>query len=167
MSRKGKININNELKKKIISLYINKKLGTPSIQKELKKTGIKISIAPIGKILTAEKKAGRIKQIKKQQFKNVKDYLKKVKIYKNPEEDRDIFNKIREVTNHDKEHGQRTRGSQKGALDGELIKAPHWANYKIVFANKANIPNKFQGIKYYKTKLDAEKAIIEKKKLED
>ena len=153
--------MNKEIKIKIINLYKNKKLAAVDICEELKKEDINIGKSSIGKFLTKEKKTGRIKQLDKQEFKKVKEYLIKVKIYNNFEK-RIVHNVIRKVSNHDKEFGQKTK-------TGKLIKAPKWANYKILFACPQNsiafIPNKYQGIQYYKNKNDSQDAFNARLKL--
>ena len=47
--------MNDEIKNKIIDLYINEKLAAEGISKQLKKEGIYLSRSPIGKFLTKEK----------------------------------------------------------------------------------------------------------------
>ena len=147
--------MNKEIKMKIINLYRNKKLAAADICEELKKEDINIGKSSIGKFLTKEKKVGRINQLDKQEFKKVKEYLKKVKIYNNFEK-RIVHNIIRKVSNHDKEFGQKTK-------TGKLIKASKSSNYKILFMRPQSsitfIPNKYQGIQYYKNKNDAQDAL--------
>ena len=69
--------MNEEIKNKIINLYTNEKLAAECISKQLKKEGIHLSRSPIGKFLTKEKNAGRVKQIAQEDYKGVKKYLKK------------------------------------------------------------------------------------------
>ena len=144
--------MNKEIKIKIIDLYRNKKLAAADICEELKKEDINIGKSSIGKFLTKEKKVGRINQLDKQEFKKVKEYLEK----------RIVHNIIRKVSNHDKEFGQKTK-------TGKLIKAPKSSNYKILFMRPQSsitfIPNKYQGIQYYKNKNDAQDALNARLKL--
>ena len=130
--------MNEEIKNKIINLYINEKLAAEGISKQLKKEGIHLSRSPIGKFLTKEKNAGRVKQIAQKDYKGVKKYLKKVKNTESNKK-RDVYNIIREVTYHDRKFGQKTRPIKLikrkpvKEIPGKLVKAPRWAKYKILF----------------------------------
>ena len=170
--------MNDEIKNKIIDLYINEKLAAEGISKQLKKEGIHLSRSPIGKFLTKEKNAGRVKQIAQEDYKGVKKYLKKVKNTESNEK-RDVYNIIREVTYHDRKFGQKTRSikrikrKQVKEIPGKLVKAPRWAKYKILFRSsntdslKTFIPKQYQGIQYFKSKNEANDALNLRLKLTD
>ena len=70
--------------------------------------------------------------------------------------DRKIYNTIREVTETDLTTTQKSK-------TGKLLRAPSWAKWKIVFATPQGettvIPEQFHSVQYYKTEVEAQKAL--------
>ena len=153
-----------EIEKRIIELHQNEKLGAQAIADKLtEEFGIKFSRAPIGKRITALKEEGLIKEIPYKERKASID--QRGDFYNKPAGEK--YLEIREVTDIDR----KTRFKDTGKLKYNI---PKDAKFKVDFKNPgprpsgavvSNIPEKFRGIQYFKTKKDAEAAVAERKKL--
>ena len=151
-----------EIEKRIIELHQNEKLGAQAIADKLtEEFGIKFSRAPIGKRITALKEEGLIKEIPYKERKASID--QRGDFYNKPAGEKYLA--IREVTDIDR----KTRFKDTGKLKYNI---PKDAKFKVDFKNPgvsgadvSDIPEKFRGIQYFKTKKDAEAAVAERKKL--
>jgi hypothetical protein len=151
-----------EIEKRIIELHQNEKLGAQAIADKLtQEFGIKFSRAPIGKRITALKAEGKIKDVPYKERKASIDQRRE--FYGKPAAAK--YLQIREVKDIDRT----TRFKETGKLKYNI---PKWAKFKVDFKNPgvsgavvSDIPEDFRGIKYFKTKLAAEKAIKKRKDL--
>ena len=140
--------VDEDVIRKILKMYSAKEGGRTYIGDKLK-----LNQTVVGRIIKKAIKKKILKKVKPSEFKT----MLAQKIYESPA-DREIYNTIREVREIDR------ITTQKSTLGKSLRKAPSWAKYKIVFATPANlettvIPKKFQGVRYFKTKPEAQKAL--------
>ena len=151
-----------EIEKRIIELHQNNKLGAQAIADTLtEEFGIKFSRAPIGKRITALKAEGLIKEIPVAE--RAASINQRGEFYDKPAGEKYLA--VREVTDIDK----KTRFKDTGKLKYNI---PKDAKFKVDFKNPgvsgadvSDIPEKFRGIQYFKTKEEAEAAVAERKKL--
>jgi len=145
-----------EIEEKIIKLHQVDKLGAQAIANEL---GLPRS--SVGKRITALKKEGKIKDIPYAERKAAID--QRGEFFGKPAAEK--FQKIREVRDIDRTTRFRT-GPQAGQLKYNI---PKNAKFKIDFKTTggltSNIPENLQGVQYYTTKEQAEKALAKRKKL--
>ena len=150
-----------EIEKRIIELHQKNKLGAQAIADKLtKEFNIKFSRSPVGKRITALTKEGKIKKIATKERKASIDQRRE--FYNKSAKDKYLA--VREVKDIDRT----TRLKDTGELKYNI---PNWAKFKVDFKNPdvsgasvSNIPEKFRGIQYYRTKEAAKKAVVQKKK---
>ncbi len=145
-----------EIEKQIIKLHQVDKMGAEAIANELG-----LSRAPVGKRITALKAEGLIKEIPMAE--RAASINQRGEFYGKPAGEKYLA--VREVTDIDK----KTRFKDTGKLKYNI---PKDAKFKVDFKNPgvsgadvSNIPEKFRGIQYFKTKEEAEAAVAERKKL--
>jgi len=143
-----------EVLKRIIELHQKNKLGAEAIAKVLtEELGFKVSRAPVGKQLTKLKAQGLIKDIPYAE--RAAAINQRGEFYGLPAGEK--YLKIREVRDIDR----KTRFKDTGKLKYNI---PADAKFKIDFKNPeaaliSEIPDELQGVQYYKTKKDAQKAL--------
>ena len=157
-----------EIEQRIIELHQNNKLGAKAIAEKLtKEFGIKFSRAPIGKRITALKAEGLIKEIPYSEREAA--IKQRGEFYGKPASEKYLA--IREVRDQDRKIQFR---NEKNIKAGKGYNIPSWAKFKIDFKNPVSsidedtiteVPEKFRGVQYYRTKKAAEKALEERKKL--
>ena len=145
-----------EIEKQIIKLHQVDKLGAQAIADKLG-----LSRSPVGKRITALKKEGIIKDIPVSERKASLD-MRGEFFGKAPGEK---YLAVREIRDIDRKTIDRSTGRLK-------FKIPKDAKYKVDFkstganlADVSNVPEKFRGVQYFKTKEAAEKAVADRKKL--
>ena len=145
-----------EIEKQIIKLHQVDKLGAQAIADKLG-----LSRSPVGKRITALKKEGIIKDIPVSERKASID-MRGEFFGKAPGEK---YLAVREIRDIDRKTIDRSTGRLK-------FKIPKDAKYKVDFkstganlADVSNVPEKFRGVQYFKTKEAAEKAVADRKKL--
>ena len=145
-----------EIEKQIIKLHQVDKLGAQAIADKLG-----LSRSPVGKRITALKKEGIIKDIPVSERKASID-MRGDFFGKAPGEK---YLAVREIRDIDRKTIDRSTGRLK-------FKIPKDAKYKVDFkstganlADVSNVPEKFRGVQYFKTKEAAEKAVADRKKL--
>ena len=142
-----------EIEEKIIKLHQVDKMGAQAIADELG-----LSRSPVGKRITALKKEGKIKDIPYAERKASID--QRGEFFGKPASEK--FQKIREVRDIDRT----TRFKDTGELKYDI---PKNAKFKIDFKTAggltSDIPEDLQGVQYYTTKKQAEKALAKRKKL--
>ena len=145
-----------EIEEKIIKLHQVDKMGAEAIANEL---GLPRS--SVGKRITALKKEGKIKDIPYAERKAAID--QRGEFFDKPAAEK--FQKIREVRDIDRTTRYRV-GPQAGQLKYDI---PKNAKFKIDFKTAggltSDIPENLQGVQYYTTKKQAEKALAKRKKL--
>ena len=145
-----------EIEKQIIKLHQVDKMGAQAIADKLG-----LSRAPVGKRITALKKEGKIKDIPYAERKAAID--QRGEFFGKPAAEK--FQKIREVRDIDRKTRYRV-GPQAGQLKYDI---PKNAKFKIDFKTAggltSDIPESLQGVQYYTTKKQAEKALAKRKKL--
>ena len=145
-----------EIEKQIIKLHQVDKMGAQAIADELG-----LSRAPVGKRITALKKEGKIKDIPYAERKAAID--QRGEFFDKPAAEK--FQKIRGVRDIDRTTRYRV-GPQAGQLKYDI---PKNAKFKIDFKTAggltSDIPENLQGVQYYTTKKQAEKALAKRKKL--
>ena len=151
-----------EIEKRIIELHQKDKLGAQAIADKLtEEFGIKFSRAPIGKRITALKAEGLIKEIPYPERKASID--QRGEFFGKPAAEK--FQTIRKVRDIDRTTRYRV-GPQAGQLKYDI---PKNAKFKIDFKTAggltSDIPENLQGVQYYTTKKQAEKALAKRKKL--
>jgi len=147
-----------ELIQTILTLNKDKKIGSNLIAEVLSEPpyNVKFHQSVISRILKTGRDNNFIKFIPRREMKTAVDQ----RIYQSPE-DRKIHHTVREVTETDLTTTQKNK-------KGRLLRAPSWAKYKVVYTtppsktSKTNIPEKFQGVQYYKTKEAADAALKER-----
>ena len=145
-----------EIEEKIIKLHQVDKLGAQAIADKLG-----LSRAPVGKRITALKKEGKIKDVPYAERKAAID--QRGEFFGKPAAEK--FQKIREVRDIDRTTKYKV-GPQAGQLKYDI---PKNAKFKIDFKTAggltSDIPENLQGVQYYTTKKQAEKALAKRKKL--
>ena len=148
-----------KIENRIIELHQNDKMGAQAIADKLtKEFKTNFSRAPIGKRLKALKAEGKIKDIPYKDRKASIDQRRE--FYGQPAADKYLA--VREVKDIDRT----TRYNDTGELKYNI---PKWAKFKVDFKNPgvsgavvSNIAEEFRGIRYFKTKAAAEKAVEKK-----
>ena len=154
---------NPEVLKRIIELHQKNKLGAEAIAKILtEELGFKVSRAPVGKQITKLKAQGLIKEIPYEE--RAAAINQRGEFFGQPASEK--YMTIREVRDIDRTTRFRT-GPQAGKLKYNI---PADAKFKIDFKNPgaalvSEIPDELQGVQYYKTKEDAQKALDRRKAL--
>jgi len=151
-----------EIENRIIELHQNDKMGAQAIADKLtEEFDGNFSRAPVGKRIKALKAEGKIKDVPYKERKASIDQRRE--FFGKPAAEKYLA--IREVKDIDRT----TRFKDTGKLKYNI---PKDAKFKVDFKNPgvsgadvSNIPEKFRGIQYYKTKKQAEKAVAERKKL--
>ena len=145
--------LGDDIREVIKNTYSSGEGGSPYIANKLSKPpyNFKIDESTIRRFITAEEEAGNI--VRPEKFKTQEADLDLPK---------DRYNKIREVTERD------LRGFTVGRTQTEVL-APKGSKYKITFnvprsTETTKIPSAYQGTQYYKTKAQADKAIVGSKK---
>jgi len=145
-----------EIEEKIIKLHQVDKMGAEAIANEL---GLPRS--SVGKRITALKKEGKIKDVPYAERKAAID--QRGEFFGKPAAEK--FQKIREVRDIDRTTRYRV-GPEAGQLKYDI---PKNAKFKIDFKTAggltSDIPENLQGLQYYTTKKQAEKALAKRKKL--
>ena len=142
-----------EIEKQIIKLHQVDKMGAEAIANELG-----LSRAPVGKRITALKKEGKIKDIPYSERKAAID--QRGEFFNKPASEK--FQTIREVRDIDRT----TRIKDTGKLKYNIPKdAKFKIDFKTTDAALSEIPKDLQGIQYYKTKEEAQKALDKRKNL--
>jgi hypothetical protein len=151
-----------EIENRIIELHQNDKMGAQAIADKLtEEFDGNFSRAPVGKRIKALKAEGKIKDVPYKERKASIDQRRE--FYGKPRGEQYLA--VREVKDIDRT----TRFKDTGKLKYNI---PKDAKFKVDFKNPgvsgatvSDIPEKFRGIQYYKTKKQAEKAVAERKKL--
>ena len=155
-----------KIEKRIIKLHQKNKLGAQAIADKLtEEFGGVFGRSSISKRLTALKKEGVIKNIPSAERQASID--QRGEFFGKPAKEKYLA--IREVRDIDK----KTRFKETFDTPSESkYNIPKWAKFKVDFKNPnvsgaavSNIPEKFRGVRYYRTKEAAEKAVAERKKL--
>lgn len=147
-----------ELIQTILTLNKDKKIGSNLIAEVLSEPpyNVKFHQSVISRILKTGRDNNFIKFIPRREMKTALDQ----RVYESAS-DRKIHHTVREVTETDLTTTQKNK-------KGRLLRAPSWAKYKVVYTtppsktSKTNIPEKFQGVQYYKTKEAADVALKER-----
>jgi len=150
-----------EIENRIIELHQNDKMGAQAIADKLtKEFKNKFSRAPVGTRIKALKAEGKIKDIPYKDRKASIDQRRE--FYGKPTADKYLA--VREVKDIDRT----TRYKDTGELKYNI---PKWAKFKVDFKNpgvsgaiESSIAEEFRGIRYFKTKAAAEKAVEKKNK---
>ena len=150
-----------KIENRIIELHQNDKMGAQAIADKLtEEFNDNFSRAPVGKRIKALKVEGKIKDIPYKDRKASIDQRRE--FYGKPAADKYLA--IREVKDIDRT----TRFKDTGKLKYII---PRWAKYKVDFKNpgvsgavKSSISEEHRGIKYFKTRESAEKAVKKKRK---
>ena len=142
-----------KIEKRIIELHQINKLGAQAIADKLtEEFGIKFSRAPIGKRITALKAQGLIKEIPYAERATAIE--QRGEFFGKPASEK--FQTIREVRDIDRT----TRFKNTGKLKYNIPKdAKFKIDFKTTDALLTEVPENLQGVQYYKTKADAQKAL--------
>ena len=148
-----------EIENRIIELHQNDKMGAQAIADKLtKEFDGYFSRAPVGKRIKALKAEGKIKDIPYKERKASIDQRREFF----GKSAKDKYLAVREVKDVDRT----TRFKDTGKLKYNI---PKWAKFKVDYKNPdvsgaavSNIPEKFRGIQYYRTKEAAKKAVAKK-----
>jgi len=148
-----------EIEKRIIQLHQVDKLGAQAIADKLTaEFGIKFSRAPIGKRITALKAQGLIKEVPYAE--RAAAINQRGEFFGKPRAEQ--YQVIREVRDIDRT----TRFKDTGKLKYNIPKdAKFKIDFKTTDALITEIPKDLQGIQYYKTKAEAQKALDRRKTL--
>ena len=149
-----------KIEKRIIELHQINKLGAQAIADKLtEEFGIKFSRAPIGKRITALKAQGLIKEIPYAERATAIE--QRGEFFGKPASEK--FQTIREVRDIDRT----TRFKDTGKLKYNIPKdAKFKIDFKTTDALLTEVPENLQGVQYYKTKADAQKALDKRKALQ-
>ena len=148
-----------EIENRIIELHQNDKIGAQAIADKLtEEFDGNFSRPPVGKRIKALKAEGKIKDIPYKERKASIDQRRE--FYGKPAADKYLV--VREVKDIDRT----TKYKDTGELKYNI---PKWAKFKVDFKNpgvsgaiESSIAEEFRGIRYFKTKAAAEKAIEKK-----